>query len=125
MSTNHSPELAHFALWASQELETQAKVAKGKGIPSSSMDPEVNAKIPPPAMSESGYNVISWKTNEIEGEVQQRKNKPAKRDLETIDVDKMEMQVPPEVQERVASLETQAALLRREHNLPTGGTPSK
>ena len=127
VNTNSSPELVHFAAWCRQELAERKQRAKGKGVPTMVEDPEVNAKIPPPAMSESAWSVLTWKSTESGTTMIPAAKRAAKqkRDMETIDVESMDAQVPAEVAEQIAQLEAQAAILLREHRLPSGGTPSK
>ena len=123
-NSNPCPELKQFATWAQDHLAKRDQQAKASGLINLKDDPETNAVIPPPWVADgSETSVATWKTEaSTVSRAAAAGSRKAKRDAETIDVDNMDSQPNEEVQQKLTELETQAAIIRRDHRMPTGGT---
>ncbi|CAE7329121.1 GIP, partial [Symbiodinium sp. CCMP2456] len=116
---NMHPDLRRYVNWRRYQKETQA--AAYSTATASSMAPEINSKIPPPPLSETGYSNNTWdvvssemtlpippRATQAKAKAAASKTAPRTRVREEEQPRRMEQEIEPEVLTEIEMLEMHA-----------------
>ena len=120
---NMHPDLMRFVKWRRASKQRAAEL----GAAGSSYDPEAQARVPPPPISETGYSAeyasnASWDLVKEHGTMplvpqSKAKGKDKRGNPSKVQTVKMDQYVEQEVADEIQALETRLAVLRDQHSL--------